>query len=705
MDVVQKLPWTIILKHHRKELISLSLFFLFGSALMLAQLIPTLRLSLSPKAQKESVTNILAKDVRVKGYIVELAKDSKLTFRNSLARQRKTPTEMRDGVNSYIGILSQEHSMAKKEIAGMITAGSTELLKNRIMAEFTAAFNGFALNINSEEAESISHSSFVRRMQPNYELKPLLYDSVPLIKADKVWQLTDSNGKNITGTGINVAIVDTGIDYTHPDLGGGGGGGFNSKVVGGYDFINNDTDPMDDYGHGTHVAAIAGSMGLKGVAPGARLYAYKVFDSNGFTTTDVILSAFDAAANSLLDNDPTNDIAVMNFSGGASCKYYYGGYNEFCGPDDILSQSVDRLADGGVVPVISAGNDGALGPGSISSPGTARNAITVGAVKKDRTFASDFSSQGPVFWNGEDYHKPDILAPGVSICGAELPGFYPDNRCLDDKHIFLTGTSMAAPHVAGVAALIKQKHPEYSPQQIKDAVLSAADSLGLSPDMQGHGLVNALSIFVTPTPGGVTPTNVPLSPTPTPMISPIPGPLLRNGSFETDENNDTFPEGWTHNTLGLNDFIVPYKNSAGETVHAFQFGGSKLSNKRIIKQRVENLSGKAGDRIILRSESQLNTTVASGKVAIILRAFDKNGKKTDQTSIQLIQNAHGWQGNKKMVIRATSSFTSVQLQVYGTNTNGRYRIDNFSLKIPNQAESTDETTASELSQEELNSTE
>jgi subtilisin family serine protease len=100
-----------------------------------------------------------------------------------------------------------------------------------------------------------------------------LDNSVSLINAPDIWQLRDSGGDNITGKGVLVAVIDTGIDYMHPDLGGGFGPGY--KVVGGFDFANNDSDPMDDNGHGTLVAGIIAANGnLKGVAPDANLLAY-----------------------------------------------------------------------------------------------------------------------------------------------------------------------------------------------------------------------------------------------------------------------------------------------------------------------------------------------------------------------------------------------------------------------------------------------
>ena len=132
-----------------------------------------------------------------------------------------------------------------------------------------------ALNITKEEAEQLRSLDYVKEIFPNNILHTLLMTSVPIVGAVKVWEL-DSYGHKcaetgmpcLNGTGINIGIIDTGVDYTHPDLG--GCFGVNCKVAGGYDFFNNDANPMDDsgQGHGTHVASIAAGNGiLKGVAP------------------------------------------------------------------------------------------------------------------------------------------------------------------------------------------------------------------------------------------------------------------------------------------------------------------------------------------------------------------------------------------------------------------------------------------------------
>ncbi len=273
----------------------------------------------------------------------------------------------------------------------------------------------------------------------------------------------------------------------------------NEKIIGGYDFSNNDPNPFDYHGHGTHVAATAAGNGLlKGIAPDASILFYKVFPN---AYDDVIISAIEQA---VLDGAD-----VISMSLGFSCLLELGGYTEECGPDDPESQAIDDAVSLGVTVVVAAGNDGLLGfgEGTIGSPGTARKAITVGASDKSDRIAG-FSSIGPVRWRGETIVKPDVTAPGVSICAARYDSAFIDFNgnvpyCLagSTSHAAISGTSMATPHVAGAAALIKQAHPDWTPEQIKTALMDSAVDLGLDENIQGAGRIDvAAALGVEPEP-------------------------------------------------------------------------------------------------------------------------------------------------------------------------------------------------------------
>ena len=408
--------------------------------------------------------------------------------------------------------INEEHAELKNIIKTKI-ADARKLSSQKtfseldILGEYERVFNGIALDVSSNEAQEIEKTDGVKGVYPNYEVNINLMDSVPLINADDAWQL-DADGNDcaetgkqcLTGEGVTIAIIDTGIDYTHGDLG--GCFGQDCKVIGGYDFVNNDDDPMDDHGHGTHCAGIAAGNGaLKGVAPDAKLYAFKVLNSDGSGWNDDIIAAIERSYDldgdgfvygiDLEEDNPNDIIDIISLSLGGSGN-----------PDDPMSTAIDNAADSGVVAVIAAGNSGP-GKQTINSPGTARKAITVGASDKRDTSAY-FSSRGPVIWEDKETGetlaliKPDVVAPGVNICSAQWNSAWQDRQCLDEEHTAISGTSMATPHVAGAVALLKQKNPDWSPEEIKLALRNTALNIWEGIYTQGYGRLDILNAINLP---------------------------------------------------------------------------------------------------------------------------------------------------------------------------------------------------------------
>ncbi|MCM2313593.1 MAG: S8 family serine peptidase [Thermoanaerobaculia bacterium] len=262
------------------------------------------------------------------------------------------------------------------------------------------------------------------------------------------------------GSGIVIAVIDSGIDASHP--------AFAGRIAGGYDFVNGDGDPDDDFRHGTHVAGIvaANGGGLTGVAPEASLLVYKVLDDNGRGKTSAILAALERAIDPNLDGDLSDRAHVINLS--------LGGPGS---PDDPLSRAVDNATAAGSVVVAAAGNTGLFH--SVGSPAAARTAIAVGAHDGDGLLA-EFSSRGPATVSGAV--KPEVLAPGVEIRSAAPGG---GTRVS-------SGTSMASPHVAGIVALLREQHPDWSPQRVRSAIVSSAVPIANEEVMsQGTGRVDA----------------------------------------------------------------------------------------------------------------------------------------------------------------------------------------------------------------------
>ena len=229
-----------------------------------------------------------------------------------------------------------------------------------------------------------------------------------------------------------------------------------------------------NYAHTTDYYNYTEFQELMGVAPSAKLLAYKVLSSGGSGSSSGVIAGIEMATDP--DGNPNTD------DGADVISMSLGGWGN---PDDPTSQAVDTASDAGTVVVVAAGNSGP-DKETIDSPGCARKAITVGASDKSDVIAA-FSSRGPVVWNDEVLIKPDVLAPGVSIYSTYLGGGYAT----------FSGTSMATPHVAGAAALLLQGHPDWSPEEVKSALSSTTVDLKYDLYDQGSGRIDVLNAYLT----------------------------------------------------------------------------------------------------------------------------------------------------------------------------------------------------------------
>ncbi|MCJ7570616.1 MAG: S8 family peptidase [Candidatus Thermoplasmatota archaeon] len=415
-------------------------------------------------------------------YIIELVDTPVFTYFNNAIKEiggffpSISYSLLKNKIDTYRNFILNSHKKAIDSILSLVG----EKDRNNIVfsREYTGIFNGlFIKNMPLSLINKIKELPFIKNVYTNYNFSVYLDESVPLIKASDAWKIQNKFGKNITGKGINIAILDTGIDYTHPDL--------SSNYVDGYDFVNNDDDPMDDHGHGTHCAGIIAGTGVNsdykyvGVAPDANLYAFKVLDSQGSGNLDNYIAGLEAAVDPNGDGDPSDHVDIISISFGT---------DEAGSPNDVVSLKADEIVDIGIVVVAAAGNNGP-DSSSITSPGCSLKTITVGSIDKNSVI-SVYSSRGPVEFNGSFYIKPDIVAPGVGIKSTYPGGGY----------VVMSGTSMACPHIAGAAALILQAYPNIKPAEVKQILKDSSVDLGEigNDNDYGSGRINVLNALNPP---------------------------------------------------------------------------------------------------------------------------------------------------------------------------------------------------------------
>jgi minor extracellular serine protease Vpr len=499
------------------------------------------------------------------------------------------PLPAEDPYEEKIAIVLTEHPVTEKEISRQLQ----KLQNIKLRRIFRHAIEGYSVQgpiselrqlevvneiklVSEVNTYKVENSPLLQPISANshqptrYRSSSSFIDNFELIGSEAVRGIFDQNGDRLTGKGVTIGVIDTGIDYEHPDL--------RRNFAGGHDLVDGDDDPMETKGiglrstlHGTHVAGVIAANGrMRGMAPEAKIIAYRALGPGGSGTTEQVIAAIEEAIKDKVD--------ILNLSLG----------NDVNGPDLPISLALNKAVDNGIVAVTSSGNSGP-NRWTVGSPGTASKAISVGAstppmqvpyaigsgqakkirlellqgsdnwnitqsenvvfaglgtkeemknvrdklvlvergkitftekaknalesgakgviifnntkgtffgnleeslpipvaaISKEKGLAlkkqiesgqsllridlieekdilADFSSRGPVTVTWEI--KPDIVAPGVAI-NSTIPGGY----------LSLQGTSMASPHVAGAAALIKQAHPDWSPQEIKAAIMNTA---------------------------------------------------------------------------------------------------------------------------------------------------------------------------------------------------------------------------------------
>ncbi|KIL46699.1 methionine adenosyltransferase [Jeotgalibacillus alimentarius] len=309
------------------------------------------------------------------------------------------------------------------------------------MIAYYENFNLAEARLSVSAYETLRQSELIHHIERNIEIsldEQFVEWGPLLIQAPSLWE------SDLTGHGVKIGIIDSGI-AAHNDL----------RIAGGASFVSYTTSYRDDNGHGTHVTGIASALdnqiGIKGIASGADIYALKAFDHTGTGTLSSMIAALDWAVK--------NEMDIVNMSLGSEYD------------SSAARRAIEQAEAEGVLMIASSGNNGQKSGHKVSYPAAYPETIAVGAVDRNRNYAS-FSSVGTAV---------DLVAPGTDI----------GSTYLNERYVRMSGTSMAAPYVTGAAALLMEKYPAADSQWIKEQLLEAAVDLG-SPGRDiyyGEGLL------------------------------------------------------------------------------------------------------------------------------------------------------------------------------------------------------------------------
>ncbi len=386
-----------------------------------------------------------------------------------IRRARAVPSE-------YIVVLRDSTQEVRQQGAANIARELVSLNGGKVLRTYEHTIHGFLAKMSEAEAQRLLSDPRVAYVQENGLLHVSATQTSATWGLDRIDQRdlprNSSYTYNVDGTGVHAYVIDSGIRQTHTE--------FTGRIGNGYDFIDNDSDPSDCHGHGTHVAGTVGGT-TWGVAKKAIIHGVRVLDCTGYGTDAQVIGGMDwVAANHIKP-------AVANMSLG-----------------DVGIQAIDdateRLIAAGVTTVVAAGNDSANACNY--SPARAPNAITVGSTASSDA-RSSFSNYGTCV---------DIFAPGSSITSASNSG--------NTSSTSMSGTSMASPHVAGAAALYLSANPTATPAQVRDALVN--NSTPNKVTSAGTGSPNRLLYTLFITGGGGSDTTPPT----TSITSPAGGATL-----------------------------------------------------------------------------------------------------------------------------------------------------------------------------------
>jgi subtilisin len=500
--------------------------------------------------------------------------------------------------------------------------------------------SAIACSLPAQAVNALQKNPHIAFVEADFEVTALEYKV-----GSEDWGITKIGASIVhstnMGSGIIVGVIDTGINKGHADLKG--------NYVKGWDFVNNDNDPNDDNGHGTHCAGIIAAafnyIAVVGVAPEASIYAYKVLDSRGSGTVSNIIAGIDKA---VLDG-----VDVISLSLG-STSYSLG-----------LETACKNAVSKGVVVVAAAGNSGNTATGStVIYPARTTEVIAVGATDVNDVLAT-FSSTGP---------EVDVVAPGVYIL-SDYKDVTPRDGLNQDTWT-MSGTSMACPHVAGTAALMLSANPSLTPAQVKTILQDTAQDLGTVvgfDNYYGYGRIDAshaVTDALTTTPDTTPPAQVAgLTAT---AISATQINLEWTANTETDLKGYNIYRGSTATELSIVTFVAA-------PTHIYLDAGVAASTTYYYKVAAVDQSQNEGTASIVASATTPEQPAIQPLYASITMALKTVSQNTYATATVTIRDASSNLISGAIVTGQWSGATTDK-DTATTNTNGVVTLQSNNVK-------------------------
>ena len=583
--------------------------------------------------QEVSVIVMLKDELAAPKGLSDLGKSEKV---QALEQKKAMIKEQQDKVLSRLNLKDKDGNLIKLNAEGYASTSSSDL--DFTLRHKYSTVNGFSGTVTEQGLEKLMNDPDIEKVYLNSVKHISLDDSVPQINGDNVWKLK-LNNTNITGKDETICIIDTGIDTNHS--------AFTGRILSQYCYCNitnygsggccpnnetEDTSAEDDNGHGTHCAGIAAGnhSTYKGVAPEAGIISIKVCNSTSTCDDGDIIAGIDWCVN----NATTYNISVISMSLGGDISY-----SNYCN-NDAFAPAINSAVGQNILVVVASGNY--EWTNGISSPACVQNATPVGA--SDGTSVASFSNRNNI---------TNLLAPGVSICSARLPGDNDGSICGDGTFISKSGTSMATPHVAGAAALLKQfvrlyNETDITPQEIEDVLNNTGTEID---DTSGSGrnysridvYAAILSLDTTPpnvTFVNITPENETITSNTFIFVNVTINDFLNNISSCLLEWNHTSNESMTKVGNGSSVYCYKNKSIVGTGIFYYKaYANDSANNIGVSELRQINITNTAPNATNVTIDSTDYLNRSNGTLVGLWSFYDANSDNQGDNETKWYNNS------------------------------------------------------------------